>query len=83
MYKDFFPLSLNKKTLQKQLIHCKCLCSVIMEKVLVYINVSHVKPLSKDYTVELNEYVSKKPATATLRAEDGGRKFVQYVSTAY
>jgi hypothetical protein len=37
---------------------CECLCSVIMEKVLVHISdVPHVKPLSRDYMVHLKETV--------------------------
>jgi hypothetical protein len=55
MYQDIFSLSLNKNTFQKQSKHNKCLRSVTMEKVLVHINVSHVKPLSKYYTVELDK----------------------------
>jgi len=55
MYQDFFSLSLNKNSFQKQSKHSKCLRSVITEKVLVHISVSHVNPLSKDYTGQLNK----------------------------
>lgn len=54
-----------------------------MEKALVHINVSHVEPFSKDCTVELNKYVSNKPAATTLSVQVGGSKFVHYFGTAY
>lgn len=57
------------------LLKCECLCLVIMEKVMVHIsNVSHVKPLSKDYNAAtLNKLMYLCPVNRQPRC---GRKTI-------